>query len=247
MATGAELLHDVGHDAGVRGRRGGQHGNVRPQRGEQVADAAVVGTEVVAPVADAVGLVDHQQATAFGQVGQLPFAEGGVVQPLGADQQQVDLVGLEPRVHLAPLGGVRGVDGHRPDPGPGRRRDLVAHQRQQRRDDHGRPGALLPQQRGGHEVHRRLAPARALHHQCALPVGHQRGHRLELALVERGVRAPHQPPQHRQRGRLEPLRRVHPCRVRGGSDSGPVATSPSSRRTSSRWSCRRPGSPSPAP
>ena len=62
------------------------------QPGEQVADAAVVGPEVVAPVADAVRLVDDEQAAAPGQVGQLLVAEPGVVEPLGADEQDVDLV-----------------------------------------------------------------------------------------------------------------------------------------------------------
>ena len=63
------------------------------QRGEQVADAPVVGAEVVAPVGDAVGLVDHEQPGARGELGQLLLAEPRVVEPLGADQQDVDLVG----------------------------------------------------------------------------------------------------------------------------------------------------------
>ena len=39
---------------------------------------------------------------------------------------------------------VGGVDRHRADAGPLGRRDLVAHQGQQRRDDHGRPGCPAP-------------------------------------------------------------------------------------------------------
>ena len=65
------------------------------QRGQQVADAPVVGPEVVAPVADAVRLVDDEQPGGLGQPGQLLVAEPRVVQPLRADQQQVDLVGGE--------------------------------------------------------------------------------------------------------------------------------------------------------
>ena len=63
------------------------------QVGEQGADPAVVGPEVVAPVGDAVRLVDDQQAAGRGQPGQHLVAEAGVVEPLGADQQHVDLAG----------------------------------------------------------------------------------------------------------------------------------------------------------
>ncbi len=64
IAPGAELLGDIGHHA-VVGRRGrAQDADTIGQPVEHVADAAVVGTEVVAPVRDAVRLVDHQQADA---------------------------------------------------------------------------------------------------------------------------------------------------------------------------------------
>ncbi len=52
-------------------------------RAQQLADAPVVGPEVVAPVGDAVRLVDHQQAAAADQVGQLLVAERGLVSRSG--------------------------------------------------------------------------------------------------------------------------------------------------------------------
>ena len=110
-------------------------------------------------------LVDHQHAGGRGQPGQHPVPEVGVVQPLRADQQQVHLAGLDRGVGALPVRGVGRVDGDRADAGPLRGVDLVAHQRQQRRDDHRRAGPGRPQQRGGHEVDRRLAPAGALHDQ----------------------------------------------------------------------------------
>ena len=108
------------------------------QVGEQGADAAVVGAEVVAPVGDAVRLVDHQQAAGRGQPGQHLVAEAGVVEPLGADQQHVDLAGADRVVDRLPLLDVGRVDGDRADAGALGGRDLVAHQGEQRRDDDGR-------------------------------------------------------------------------------------------------------------
>ncbi len=191
----AQLLLDVVHHAGVgRGRRR-EDGRVVGKPVEQVADAAVVGPEVVAPVADAVRLVDDQQPAAARQVGQLLVAEPRVVEPLGTDQEHVDAVVGQRRADVVPLLGVAGVHRHGADARAAGGGDLVAHQRQQRADDHRRAGALGPPQRRGHEVDRRLAPAGALHHQHPVPVGHQRGDRLELAVPELGVGAPDQAAQ----------------------------------------------------
>ena len=133
-----ELLGDVGGHPRVGGRRRGEHRDALGQVAEQGADPAVVGTEVVAPVGDAVRLVDHQQPRGGGQPGQHLVAEAGVVEPLGAHQQHVDLAGVDRVVDRLPLLDVGGVDRHRADPGPLGRLDLVAHQGEQRRDDHRR-------------------------------------------------------------------------------------------------------------
>ena len=169
-----ELLGDVvGHPGvGRRGRR--QHRDAVGQVGQQGADPAVVGPEVVAPVGDAVRLVDHEQPAGRGQPRQHLVAEAGVVEPLGADQQHVDLAGADRVVDRLPRLDVGGVDRHRADAGPLGGRDLVAHQRQQRADDHRRPGALGPQQQRGHEVDRRLAPPGALHDQRPPAIDRQR-------------------------------------------------------------------------
>ena len=98
-----------------------------------------------------------------GQRRQQAVAEVRVVEPLRADQQHVDRARAQRLLDGLPLLGVRRVDRVRGDAGACRRLDLVAHQRQQRRHDQRRPGALGPQQPGGHEVHRRLAPPGALH------------------------------------------------------------------------------------
>ena len=104
---------------------------------------AVVGPEVVAPVARC-SAPRRRRAGRSGAAscGQLLVAEARVVEPLGADQQHVDLVGRRaPRAtssHSSALAELI-VDG--PDAGPLGRGDLVAHQRQQRRDDTVGPGA----------------------------------------------------------------------------------------------------------
>ena len=131
-AAGTELLDDVGDDPGVGRRRRGEHRRALGQGREQVADAPVVGPEVVPPVADAVGLVDDEQAARLGERGQLLVAEAGVVEPLGADEQHVDLARREGPGHGAPLVGVGGVEGDGLDAGALGGGDLVAHEGEQR-------------------------------------------------------------------------------------------------------------------
>ena len=91
--AGAQLLLDVGDDAVVRGRGRAEHRDAVRQPLEHLGEPPVVGPEVVAPVGDAVRLVDHEQPDALGEQRQHRVAELRVVEPLGADQQQVDRVG----------------------------------------------------------------------------------------------------------------------------------------------------------
>jgi len=62
---------------------------------------------------------------------------------LMSDEEHVELPGRDARVHVVPLGHVARVDGRRRDPGALGRGHLVAHERQQRRDDDRRPETLL--------------------------------------------------------------------------------------------------------
>ena len=134
-AARAELLLDVGDHAVVRRRRRAQHRDAVGQPLEHLRQPAVVRAEVVAPVGDAVRLVDDQQPDPLGEQRQHRVAELRVVEPLRADEQQVDRVVGEQRADLVPRVAVRRVDRVRADPEPLRRGDLVAHQREQRRDD----------------------------------------------------------------------------------------------------------------
>lgn len=76
-AAGLQLFGDVGGDAGVGGRGGGQHRHPGGQLGQQGAQPPVVGTEVVPPVGDAVRLVDDQQAGGGGEFGKDVVTEVG--------------------------------------------------------------------------------------------------------------------------------------------------------------------------
>ena len=73
--TRAQLLGHVRGHPRVGRRGGGQHRHARRQIGEHGAQPAVVGPEVVAPVGDAVRLVDHQQAGRGRELGQHLVAE----------------------------------------------------------------------------------------------------------------------------------------------------------------------------
>ena len=109
--------------------------------------------------------------------------------------------GGEPVADVVPLIAVRAVDRVRPQPEPLGGGDLVAHQREQRADDQRRAGARLPQQRGGDEVHRGLAPAGPLHAQHAGSVDDHVADRLELVRAELRVRIVGQNSQPIQGGR----------------------------------------------
>ena len=65
--------------------------------------------------------------------------------------------------------------------------ELVAHQRDQRRDEDRRPGALLAQHRGGDEVDGALPPPGPLHAEDAAAPLDELLDRLELAVAELGA------------------------------------------------------------
>jgi hypothetical protein len=187
-AARRQLLGDVGDDAVVRGRGRGEHRGVVTQRRQHVPHAAVVGAEIVPPVGDAVGLVDDQQPDRPCEQRQHRLAKARIVQPLGADQQQIEGVLGQGGADLVPLLTVGRIDGVGAQPQARGGGELVAHEREQRGDDQrrtgGRAGGGVAQQRGGDEVDRRLAPAGPLHAQHAGAVSDDVGDRLQLVVTE---------------------------------------------------------------
>ncbi len=136
--------------------------------GEQLGQAtqgAVLGAEVVAPLADAMGLVDGDQGQRQGLQAR---QHRGLHQSLGRDVQQVQLARRRPPPHRVALFGHQA--GIQPRGGHARllqRRHLVGHQGDQRRDHQGQ----AVQHQGGDLVAQALAAAGGQHGQgrCAPP------------------------------------------------------------------------------
>ena len=184
-----QLLRHVRHDAIVGRRRRAQHRHPRRQPLEHLRQPPVVRPEVMPPVRDAVRLVHHEEPDPLDEQRQHRVAELRVVQPLRADEQQVHGVLRQKPLHLLPRIPIGRVDRVSPNPQPLSRRDLIAHQRQQRRHDQRRPGPPLAQQRGRDEVDRRLPPAGPLHAEHARAVLDEVANRLELVGAEGRVGA----------------------------------------------------------
>ena len=188
---------------GLGGRGGeGDARHVGPALGE-LGEREVVGAEVVAPLRDAVRLVDREQ----GDAAALEEPLGGLgVEPLGRDVEQVELAGQVGALDLGPLGrllaGVQ-VGGAHAVAHEGV--DLVVHERDERRHHHAR--ALAQQRRdlvaealaatGRHE-HDGVAATRDLRDDLGLLAA-------EGVVAEDGVQ--------RLGGRVEPRRR-------GAGDAG---------------------------
>ena len=149
----------------------------------QHSQAAILGTEVVAPVGNAVSLVDYDQAGISCQGREHLIAEVRVVQALGADQKDVEIIGCDAGMDVVPFGDVARIDGCGAHSGTFGRTDLVSHQGQQRRDDDGGAVARCPEQLRRDEVDRRFAPAGPLYDERAFALHHQRldGRPLVLA------------------------------------------------------------------
>ncbi len=203
VLAGAELLGDVG-DHAVVGRRGrAEDGGGLGQALDEAGDPPVVGAEVVAPVGDAVGLVDDEQAGGPDQLREDVAAEVGIGEALGAEQQQVDLAVIDLLERLLPVLAVGGVDRGGVDAERLGRLELVAHQGDQRRDEDRRPGALLAQHRGGDEVDGALPPPGPLHAEDAAAALDDLFDRLELTVAELGAAVAGQAAEQVDGGRCE--------------------------------------------
>ena len=157
-----QLADDVAADAARRRRRQRQHRDLA-ELGLQVLQLAVRRPEVMAPLADAVRLIDHHEA----QAALGDDRTQGALEPLGRDIDEFDLAPAECFEAAAAFFEVDGrVEHGRPEAEPQQRVDLVLHQRDQRRDhQHG-----ARQQLRGKLERERLAGARG-HHPDAIAAG----------------------------------------------------------------------------
>jgi len=178
-AAQVQALADVLPGPGVGG---GGHRQPRDP-GEDLGQAPqqpVFGAEVVAPLADAVGLVDGDDRQV--NLGQ-PLQHPGLQEALGRDIEEVQGPGLDPRPGGgAVLGGGEGIQAGGGDPRLDQARHLVGHQGDEGADHQAEAG---PQQ-GGDLVADALAPAGGQDGQGRTP-GHHLGDHRRLQAPEAGV------------------------------------------------------------
>ncbi len=161
--------------AGQRVGRGGQrHARHARKALVQHRQRPVFGTEVVAPLADAVRLVNRKQAQLVALKQRIQQRqEARIRHPLGSRVQQRDVAAQQALLDLVSLlTAERGVQKGGVHPSLVQRAHLVVHQRDQRRDDdgHAHPGPLAGYRRD--LVAQRLAAARGHQYQCVATVGH---------------------------------------------------------------------------
>ena len=159
-----QARHDLG--PGFFVRRGSKGGKRHVQRAAQLADAQVIGAEVMAPLADAMRLVHGNQP---GADAAQHLHRCGRGQPFGRHVQKLDAAVVQALKHGLGLffGIARGQrpchDARRPQ-GP----HLIAHQGYQRRDDHRHPVAAQRRKLKA----QRLAPPRRHDRQNVPPGQH---------------------------------------------------------------------------
>ncbi len=171
--AGDDLLGDLRR----RGRRASHHRRVA-ELGDHRRQAQVVRAEIVAPLADAVGLVDDEQR-------ERPVPQRGPERPArealrrGEDDLGAAVADLAERIAVGRAVAARG-EHHRRMAEVGEPRALVAHERDERRDD---DGQVVPR-KCGQLVAEALAAARRHDDERVAPV-ERRLHRLALPGPER--------------------------------------------------------------
>ena len=181
----AELrLHIL--DDPVIGRGGrADDGHSVGHRPQDIAQAPVVGAEIMPPVGNAVGLIDDQQADAAGNRQQHLVHEFVIGEAFRRDQQGVGHAFPNGALKRRPVLRVRGIDRQGADTQPFSRFDLVPHQGEQGRHDERHAMAPAAEYPGRDEIYRALAPAGSLHDQQPLAPVRQRVDRFPLAGPER--------------------------------------------------------------
>ena len=167
VAWNPELFQDVGAGVGIGGRGQRETADIG-KRIHQRFEQAVIGAEIMPPFADAMRLVDREQAELRVREQLAEMARGGA---LGGDVEQVERARPEPfdrlRTVLIDAGQRRRADPHRFGGA-----ELIVHQRDQRRDD----DACPLQHRRGQLIAERLARAGRHHRKRPLPREHAIDH-----------------------------------------------------------------------
>lgn len=134
-------------------------------------------------------LVDHQQPHVPQKVGQHVGSELRVVEAFRGDEKQVDRArpnGLEDGIPSLPIGAVDGLTVQTEAIGHWY---LIAHQGDERGNDHRGPAPSVAEQTSGYEVDGALPPTRTLDQQQPAPLLHNRPNGLPLGRSELGLGA----------------------------------------------------------
>ena len=141
--AGEKFFDDVGAGRRIGRRRDRDELEIIADRSRRPGEAKIFGPEIMPPLRDAMRLVDGEDRGSRGaeKVWRIRTRE-----PLRGDIEEAIAAAPEPsfdrRIVFAAVGGIQGGGG---DTARLQLRDLVAHQRDQRRDDDGEP---LPEDRG---------------------------------------------------------------------------------------------------
>ncbi len=161
------------------GSRGEGDGLADAERVAQWREVHVIGTEVVAPLRDAVGLVDREHRWLRGAEHRHHL---GLGEPFRRDIGEPQFAPRDLLGDVAVLGEiVGGIERGGGDAVAPELRDLVAHQRDQRRND---DGETVAQQRG--KLIAQRFPAAGRHDREHVAAGENRGDDLFLSVSEGG-------------------------------------------------------------
>ena len=189
------LRLNVFHDAVVGGGRRAEDRHPGRQQAQDAHDAPVIRAEIMPPIRNAVRLIHHKHPDAALNQRQQLLQEGRVAQPLRRNHQHVHAVGLQVSLDLRPVLQVLAVDGRGADAQLLGGEDLVAHEREQRADEQGRPGACVAQNPGRQEINHALAPPCALDHQQPPTLVGRQVNSLPLPVAKLRTRTEHLPQQ----------------------------------------------------
>src|SRR5664280_2847433 len=188
IEVGAQYSLQVLDHSVVGGCRRRKQAHVGGQSLDGVLQQTVVRSEVMTPVRDAVGLVNHQQRYFRSDMCENLRAKALVGQPLWRDEQNVHLVVLYSNFDTAPGIGVVGVDRLGTHAHAFSGCYLVAHQCEQRRNEQDGSLIRLAQQSRGDEVDEALAPSGLLYDEITAGLFDDGADSLFLSLAELGVR-----------------------------------------------------------
>ena len=135
-------------------------------------------------------LIDHDHADPLENLAENVIPEPRIREPFGRYEQNINTVLTQRLDRVVPFGDVRRIDGDGVDTRPVGCRHLVAHERQQRRNDKRRPSPGFANQPGGHEVHGGLSPPGALDDKSPPPIADEGLDCLQLSVAKNRVGTP---------------------------------------------------------